>query len=240
MSRKRYWKPIKQNVDYISSLIKDGAKVLEIGPGQEPFTKATEFCGWTDEEQTRLGKYKIADASSEMLPYKNKEFDFVYCRHVIEDLWNPINALKEISRISKEGYIETPSPLCELSKDVDGVLDAPWRGYAHHRYIVWNDSNVLNILPKFPIVEYINLGGEKIDQTLTHPFAWCTFFHFKNEIQYKLHEMGRERDFSFLDDSYTKVITNAINAGLKNSNQQLQKVSHFIDVFKKKDKNVDL
>ena len=75
MIKNKYHAPIKENLEYIEALIKDGAKVLEIGPGFEPFSKATEFCGWTTEEQGRLKNYKIADASSEMLPYKDKEFD---------------------------------------------------------------------------------------------------------------------------------------------------------------------
>jgi hypothetical protein len=55
-----YQGPIQKNLNYISSLIQDGDKVLEIGPGAKPFSKATEFCGWTMEEESRLGKYKTS------------------------------------------------------------------------------------------------------------------------------------------------------------------------------------
>ena len=228
MLTNKYWGPIQENLDYISSLVKDGDNVLEIGPGNKPFSKATEFCGWTNEEQSRLGKYKVADVSKEMLPYKNKEFDFVYCRHVLEDLWNPINAIKEITRIAKRGYMETPSPLCEMTKGVDGGNNTPWRGYAHHRYIIWNDSNVLHILPKFPIIEHVKFQDESVmEQMLKNPFHWCTFFSFEDTIHYKLHEMGLEQDFTFIDDSYLKIINNAINTGIQNSNQQIEKVSQY-------------
>jgi ubiquinone/menaquinone biosynthesis C-methylase UbiE len=178
-----------------------------------------------------LVNIKLADASSERLPYENKEFDFVYCRHVIEDLWNPVHALKEISRIAKEGYIETPSALCEMTKDVDGGEKyVPYRGYNHHRYIVWNDDGVLNILPKFPIVEHINFKEEeKLEKLLEDPFNWCTFFYFENDIHYKLHEMGREQDFVFYNDSYFKIINNAMNAGIQNSNQQIERIKTWIE-----------
>jgi len=230
MLTNKYWEPIQENLNYISSLIQDGDKVLEIGPGAKPFSKATEFCGWTNEEKSRLGKYKTADASSERLPYENKEFDFVYCRHVIEDLWNPINAIKEITRIAKRGYIETPSPLCEMTRGVDGGTNPPFRGYAHHRYIVWNDANVLNILPKFPIIEHAKFRDENaIEQALKNSFYWCTFFYFENDIHYKLHEMGREQDFVFYNDSYFKIINNAINAGIQNSNQQIERIKTWIE-----------
>ena len=228
MIKNKYHAPIKENLKYIESLVKDGAKVLEIGPGHLPFSKATDFCGWTMEEKGRLNNYKIADASSEMLPYKDKEFDFVYCRHVIEDLWNPVNCLKEISRIAKEGYIETPSVVCEMSKDVDGGTNIPWRGYNHHRYIVWNDSNVLHILPKFPIIEHITFKEEILQNLLKDPFYWCTFYHFKDEVNFKLLNMGREQDFTMLDNRYLDLINKGITKSVECSNKQKGKVTEWL------------
>jgi hypothetical protein len=43
---KKYHSPSKLVLNHVSSLIKPGGKVLEIGPGFEPFKKATHFCGW--------------------------------------------------------------------------------------------------------------------------------------------------------------------------------------------------
>jgi ubiquinone/menaquinone biosynthesis C-methylase UbiE len=225
MIKNKYHGPIQKNLNYIESLIKDGAKVLEIGPGHSPFSKATNFCGWTMEEKGRLPNYKTANASTEKLPYKDKEFDFVYCRHVIEDLWNPVNALKEISRITKAGYIETPSALCEMTKDVDGGNNIPWRGYNHHRYIVWNDRGTLNILPKFPIIEYIKFEEEKLQQLLEDPFNWCTFYHFEKDIKYKLYEMGHEQDFVMFNNSYPLIIRKAINESIEEAQNYKRKIS---------------
>jgi len=225
MIQNKYHHPIEQNLRYIESLIKDGAKVLEIGPGTRPFSKATDFCGWTMEEKGRLPNYKTADASSEMLPYQDKEFDFVYCRHVIEDLWNPVNALKEISRITKAGYIETPSALCEMTKDVDGGTNVPWRGYNHHRYIVWSDNGTLHILPKFPIIEYIKFEEEKLQQLLKDHFMWFTFFHFEGDIKYKLYEMGHEQDFVMFNNSYQLIIQKAMNKSIEEAQNYKRKIS---------------
>ena len=225
MIKNKYHGPIQKNLNYIESLIKDGAKVLEIGPGHLPFSKATYFCGWTMEEKGRLPNYKTADASTEKLPYEDKEFDFVYCRHVIEDLWNPVNALKEISRITKAGYIETPSALCEMSKDVDGGTNVPYRGYNHHRYIVWNDKGTLNILPKFPIIEYIKFEEEKLQQLLEDPFNWCTFYHFEKDIKYKLYEMGHEQDFVMFNNSYPLIIQKAMNESIEEAQNYKRKIS---------------
>jgi len=225
MIKNKYHGPIQKNLNYIESLIKDGAKVLEIGPGHLPFSKATYFCGWTMEEKGRLPNYKTADASTEKLPYEDKEFDFVYCRHVIEDLWNPVNALKEISRITKAGYIETPSALCEMTRDVDGGTNISWRGYNHHRYIVWNDNGTLHILPKFPIIEYIKFEEEKLQQLLEDPFNWCTFYHFEEDIKYKLYEMGYEKDFVMFDNSYPLIIQKAINESIEEAQNYKRKIA---------------
>ena len=224
MNKNKYWIPIKQNLEYIESLIKEDANVLEIGPGTLPFSKATEFCGWTNEEKSRINKYKTVDVSSEILPYKNNEFDFVYCRHVIEDLWNPVHALKEISRIAKAGYIETPSALCELSKDVDAGTNVAWRGYNHHRYIIWNDNGVLNIIPKFPIIEHMKFNDEFLEKHLEDPFLWSTYFHFQNEINFKFYEMGREKDFVLFNNSYTLTLRNAIQKSINEANEYKRKI----------------
>jgi hypothetical protein len=44
---KKYHSPQKIILDYVSSLIKPGAKVLEIGPGFEPFERGYTFL-WLD------------------------------------------------------------------------------------------------------------------------------------------------------------------------------------------------
>ena len=226
---KKYHSPNKLVLNYVASLIKPDAKVLEIGPGFEPLPQATHFCGWTDEEASRLKNYTKVNVSEERLPYADNEFDFVYLRHVIEDLWNPINCLNEISRIAKEGWIETPSPLCEMTKGVDWQEGAnpPWRGYAHHRYFVWNDSNVLKILPKFPMVDfYENFNQAKLEELLKIEFNWGTYYHFKDKVDYKLLQMGREADFNFIDqNSYNEIIVKAIEEGFAQNNKMLERIT---------------
>tara|TARA_Y200000002_G_C22493319_1_gene583979 strand:- start:103 stop:759 length:657 start_codon:yes stop_codon:yes gene_type:complete len=45
------------------------------------------------------------------LPFKDKEFDYVICTHVIEHVNDPIFFKKEIERVGKSGYIELPTRL---------------------------------------------------------------------------------------------------------------------------------
>jgi SAM-dependent methyltransferase len=45
----------------------------------------------------------------EKTPFADKEFDFVYCSHVLEHVQNPETACSELMRIGKRGYIECPT-----------------------------------------------------------------------------------------------------------------------------------
>jgi hypothetical protein len=112
-----------------------------------------------------------------------------------------------------------------MTRGIDGLdgISPPWRGYAHHRYIVWNDSNVLKILPKFPMVDiYDNFNQNKLEELLKIPFNWGTFYHFKDKVNYKLLQMGREADFTFIDYSYNELIQSAINEGFKENTKILK------------------
>src|SRR5688500_3117225 len=48
------------------------------------------------------------DITNTRFPFKDKEFDFCYCSHTLEDIIDPRNTLNEISRVSKRGVIYTP------------------------------------------------------------------------------------------------------------------------------------
>jgi hypothetical protein len=43
MKFNKHYEPIKDVTNYVCKHIKDGAKVLELGPGEHPFPKATHF-----------------------------------------------------------------------------------------------------------------------------------------------------------------------------------------------------
>ena len=51
--------------------------------------------------------------SARELPFRDTTFDFVYCSQVLECVKNPLAACREIMRVGKRGYIETPT----LGKD---------------------------------------------------------------------------------------------------------------------------
>jgi len=101
------------------------------------------------------------DLDFDKFKYDDKYFNYIYCRHTLEDIQNPQNAFSEIVRISKQGFIETPSPLVEITNYIDGWA-TNLRGYIHHRYIVWTDmkTNTLKFLPKYPLIENIKYSND--------------------------------------------------------------------------------
>jgi SAM-dependent methyltransferase len=63
------------------------------------------------------------------MPFKDKAFDFVIAFHVLEHIPDPAALLLELQRVSKAGYIETPSVLVERIVPYEThVLEVGWNG----------------------------------------------------------------------------------------------------------------
>lgn len=211
----KFWTPYDGALRYVEGLVSEGAKVLEIGPGELPFSRAQYFIDWKEGENITS-----CDINRERLPYGDKEFDFIYCRHVLEDLYNPFLICEEMSRISKQGYVETPSPLAEICRGVDGG-SPPWRGYRHHFYYVWQHEGRLNFLNKYPLAEYLSLKEEESVENLLrqHCIYWNSYFLWKDKINY--HHYQHEVDYS-LAGSYDTIIIRAVNEGIASCQQFYQ------------------
>ena len=228
---RKHYEPIKDITDYICKKIPEGAKVLELGPGEHPLPKATHFCGWSDKE--KFDNYKVVDFSKDKFPYADKEFDFVYARHVLEDLYNPFNCMDEMSRVAKSGFIECPSPVAEVCKDSENWTEAvgyKWRGYCHHHYIVWNDGK-LNFLHKFPSIEYFELTDESLTyKVLENPYNWNTYYIWKDKIEYK--NYTHPKDYRSPGDiEYYNLIMKGFNTSVE-VNESFEKE------FKSNEKNI--
>lgn len=119
-------------------------RVLEVGGGHNPHPRANvETDKFTDSNYHRSGDMKVLPhqefipAEGEFLPFKDKEFDYVICCHVLEHAEDPHQFLQEQFRVARRGYIETPSLLGE-------VLAAR----ESHRWILQEFNDVLYIVDK--------------------------------------------------------------------------------------------
>ena len=177
----KHWAPIPAVIDYLTNVVipKD-AKVLDVGPGHAPFPRANVSVDFVD--VPGVDNLIKCDLAKEPLPFGDKEFDFVYCRQTIEDMYDPFPLCREMSRVGRAGYIETPSPMAELGRGVDGG-SPPFRGYHHHRYIAWTFGEELRLTSKYPFVEYIRFDESKIDSMLRQDAKyWNTFYLWKDNI----------------------------------------------------------
>lgn len=171
LADKHYWRPIPQVVDFIASTIPLGAKVLEIGPGKTPFPRATAAVDFNPEKEGTIRCNVVEDG----LPFSDQSFDFIYARHVLEDSHDPFAIIREMERVGKAGYIETPSPIAELCRGTDGAAP-PWRGYHHHRFIIWSTGKELRLVSKYPIVEYLQFDEHWLEARMRDgPKYWNTY-----------------------------------------------------------------
>ncbi len=176
----KYWAPNQQVLDYLSSIIPEGAKVLDVGPGHAPFSRATHSVDFVD--VPGVPNLKKCDLANERLPYEDKEFDFVFARHILEDMYNPFPLIAEMSRVGKAGYIECPSPIAEIGRGVDGG-SPPFRGYHHHRFIVWVFGSEIRFISKYAFIEYCRFDEAMVDRLLSTERYWNSHYLWQGEIK---------------------------------------------------------
>ena len=153
-------------------------RILEVGPGGDDrnFEPATHVVDFDPAQYRRVAlehnslvednfamsgirvSYNV-DIDEDHVPEPDDAFDFAYCRHVLEDLQSPVVAFREVTRLARRGYIETPSPFAETLRHCNSEpgLHYPGSGYIHHRFLLWTDArtNTLVALPKYPVIDLL-------------------------------------------------------------------------------------
>lgn len=100
----------------------DGSKLcLDMACGAKPFPEANVLCDLNVKPVSdRSMKKLVTDdkpfvmCSCYALPFRDKVFDFVTSYYLIEHLDDPWVLIKELKRVSKHGYIQSPSWFNEL------------------------------------------------------------------------------------------------------------------------------
>ncbi|HBF19123.1 MAG TPA: SAM-dependent methyltransferase [Cryomorphaceae bacterium] len=96
--------------------IKPNDRVLDIGNGDFPHPRANVCVDkYTNDNTHRSSDIKVLphqtfmQADGENLPFEDNEFDYVICEQVLEHVEHPEKFIKEMCRVAKKGYLETPS-----------------------------------------------------------------------------------------------------------------------------------
>ena len=84
--------------------------ILDIGCGYTAHKNASVVCDIQDLSHVYKEK-NFVKLTSNILPFRDKEFDFVIASHVIEHVKDVEVFIQELQRVSSKGYIELPTKL---------------------------------------------------------------------------------------------------------------------------------
>ena len=114
--------------------------ILDIGCGYTAHKNATVICDVQDLSNIYKEKHFVK-LTSKILPFKDKEFDFVIASHVLEHVEDVNFFIKELERVSTKGYIELPSRLGD-NLVFENIKDHIW-------WFVFDDVNKVLIASIF-------------------------------------------------------------------------------------------
>lgn len=128
--------------------IEPGDKVLEIGPGADPYFRSDIFLEKRYSNETeyfsQLGKEEhiktdkpIVYYDGEIMPFDDDEFDYIICSHVLEHITDIDSFIKEVMRIGKKGYFEFPTVYYDYIYNFD----------VHKTFLHYTDNSLI-WLPK--------------------------------------------------------------------------------------------
>ena len=137
--------------------------VLDLGCGRDGIKLANSYADIENYVSDYPGNRFVQTEASET-PFKDKEFDFVFSLHIAEHVSDPYKFCKELTRISKSGFIEVPTPF--FDNLVVGNSNPPPHG--HVWWVTFDDiKNEMVFKPRLSIVDEMAIPA---DTTFLIPF----------------------------------------------------------------------
>jgi SAM-dependent methyltransferase len=193
------------------------ALVLEVGSGGSPYFRANVLIDSHAETRQRHWAPLITDRPSvlgkgEALPFRDKSFDFVIASHVLEHSADPENFLRELQRVAKAGYIETPDAFMERINP-----------YWDHRCEVTLRNGVLEVRKKPAWLldpELVELYEERAKGLIagsvipSNPFIFHTRLYWTDQIPYRIVNPEVDASWAPPEMAYTTQIQMSLRAKL--------------------------
>ena len=181
--------------------------VLDIGCGYTAHKNATVICDVQDLSNIYKEKHFVK-LTSNILPFKDKEFDFVIASHVIEHVKNVEIFIKELQRVSSKGYIELPTKL------EDNLVFENKRDHLWHMEFD-DDKNQLIVSKKIQFLEpVLTVSSAKkflkyFRQSLVLELFWENSIEF-NIVDKYLDNYKKISRFSLFRKFFSKLLRNII------------------------------
>lgn len=190
-------------------------KVLEIGPGATPYYRSDVFLEKKFASEDDLiaqsglvGLLKtdkpVFTYDGDTFPFKDKEFDYVVCSHVLEHVDDVDKFLNEVQRVGKKGYLEFPTVYYDYLYNFN--VHTQFLMYRND-VVYWMPKAESNLSAFLPVQEFFYKSASENYHKMTDDFSRYFFQGFEwkgtiaskrvqtlNEVVYELAKV----DFSYL------------------------------------------
>lgn len=163
---------LEGNLKLVEERLRQAECVLDVGGWYAPLNIATHVIDIQPYDTRRVhgahfperperfteDTWVVQDICKGSWPFPGKFFDFCFCSHLLEDVEDPVAVCREMIRVGKAGYIETPSRVHEIFTKERGVWlkmllgGKPNVGDQHHHWMVEIEGGEIRFIPKTPLV----------------------------------------------------------------------------------------
>jgi hypothetical protein len=178
--------------------LSEKSRVLDVGSGGWPFSLATHLADKHPDvtshrfEALVKDKRPFFEVDLETLPFQDLSFDFIFCSHVLEHMDHPGDAMRELMRVGKAGYIEVPTRLSDVMLNFTRLQN-------HHRWhgLVQGDTIVLTEWNEW---ERRELGNHYFNSLQSsHRNAFQDFFEDNRDLFFASHKWRGGFNFVVID-----------------------------------------
>ncbi|TVX89439.1 glycosyltransferase [Paenibacillus agilis] len=223
--------------------IKPGDRVLDVGGGSRPFAYASVVTDMFFEDNRHRGgnslqildniEYVQCDILS--LPFKDKEFDFVICRHVLEHVALPDVAAKELSRVAKRGFVEMPS---RYNEHVHGYPEHLWLCDVKEDRLIFEPKSFIRN-PHKNISRKLHYSDPEFRRKfeVENRYLFCTQLYWEDSFEIEVVEKQAGVDYFDIDNPY-HTVTAYLDYALNYMSFQLSQVESEIAEMLKSAQNL--
>jgi hypothetical protein len=182
-------------------------KVLEIGPGAHPYHRSDVLLELEYEnENERSAQFghgeklvsdkKIVYYNGNKFPFKDKEFDYIICSHVLEHVQDVPVFLEEVFRVSSKGYFEYPLVYYDYMYNFD----------VHVNFLKY-DNGCLKFMKKDetalnefrPVQQFFNASLQKGYHSLINDLSTFFMEGFEWDKPFKIQEATKLEEVCYKD-----------------------------------------